>query len=503
VLLDISDYGWAVEGRGRGSRGATTAKHPAVAEPLLLKLRKARAEWQPVLLRRRRISTPSVLMAFLALQFLIPARLVIGGLGAVGRPSVAVGILLAFLWLVSFIRSRELPQGRQPIRWVVGGFVLLQLFGYIIGFERGLSAIEASSADRWVIFVIAMAGVALATADGIASRVELDRLLLMLVGLAAVMSIIGALQFLGIVDVTQYIRIPGLRLNSELIGIGERGGPGFARVASTANHYIEFGVVLSLVLPVAIHYALFSPPGGRRWLRWSAVGLIAAGIPFSISRSAVLAIALAMALMAVIWPWRQRYNALVITIGATAAFHVLQPGVLGTIKALFTNADNDPSVQARIERTAYVMDLWSLRPWFGRGAGTVVPEQYILLDNQLYGTLLAGGVVGFVGLVAFFLAPYFIARSIRLRGSNQETRHLAQSLAVILPVGVLASGTFDSLSFATFVGVIFIVVGAIGAQWRLERISPHRPLAGSASGDKFVATPLMAGWYERRQARES
>src|SRR5690625_5134423 len=153
----------------------------------------------PALLRPWRVSTEALLMAFLALQFLIPARLVLGGLGAVGRPSVAVGILLVFLWFVSLIRARELPAGRQPVRWIIGGFVLLQLFGYVVAFDRGLPAVEASAADRWLIFVIAMAGIALATADGVATRRQLDRLLLMLVAMAAAMSFIGALQFFEIV----------------------------------------------------------------------------------------------------------------------------------------------------------------------------------------------------------------------------------------------------------------------------------------------------------------
>jgi hypothetical protein len=475
------------------------------SSPILLRwpavVQRAREDQRPILLRARRLSTLLLLVIFLALQFMIPARLVIGGLGAVGRPSVAVGILLAFLWFVSLVRARQLPQGRQPVRWVIGGFVLLQLFGYATGYDRGLPAVEASSADRWLIFIIAMAGVSLATADGVATRRQLDRLLLTLVGLAAVMSFIGALQFLEIIDLTQYIRIPGLQRNSELIGIGERGGPGFARVASTANHYIEFGVVLALIFPIALHYALFSPTGRQRWLRWGAVGLVAMGIPFAISRSATLAVGLAMILMLTIWPWRQRYNAMVITIAATAAFHVVQRGVLGTIMSLFANAENDPSVQDRIARTDYVMELWALRPWFGRGAGTVIPDQYILLDNQLYMTLLAGGVVGLIGLVVFFLAPYFVGRSIRLRGSDQETRHLGQALAVALPVGLMVSATFDSFSFATFVGVIFIVIGAIGALWRIDGMRLDRPLAVSAPGDKFVATPLMAGWYERWRAQ--
>lgn len=474
-------------------------------EPVLLRyprnLDVARHDWQPVLLRRRRPDTVVLLIAFLAAQFLIPARMVIGGMGAVGRPSVALGLLLVFLWLMSVFRSGQLPSGSQPIRWVVGIWVAIELAGYAVGYDRGLPVVEASAADRWLIFVLATAGIALATADGIATRKQLDTVLKALIGFTAVMAAIGALQFLRIVDLVQYIKLPGLSLNSDLIGIGARGGPEFARVASTANHYIEFGVVLALVLPIALHYAMFARPGSqRRWL-WVAVGLIAAGIPFAISRSATLAVIMGLGLMATVWPWRQRYNALILGVVATAAFHVMQPGVLGTIRALFTNAEDDPSVQDRIARTDYVMNLWELRPWFGRGAGTVIPSEYILLDNQIYMTLLAGGVLGVTGLAIFFLAPYFVGRSLRLRGADQETRHLAQSLAVAMPVGLMVSATFDSFSFATFVGVVAIVMGAIGALWRLDHQSPHeRVLQVAAPGDKYVATPWMARWRPGRAA---
>jgi len=477
-------------------------------EPSLLQLprgaRAAREPWAPVILRSRRPGTLVLLIVFLGLQFLIPARLVIGGLGAVGRPSVAIGILLVFLWVLSAIRPHELPLVHsQPIRWVIGGYVALQLFGYAVGLDRGLSSVEGSSALRWVIFTVAMAGIALATADGVSTRQQLDRLLLAMTGFAAVMSFVGVLQFAEIVDLTDYIQIPGLHENTDLIDPGER-GPGFARIASTANHYIEFGVVMALILPIAMHYALFSPPGLQRYFRWAAMGLIAVGIPLSISRSAVLAIVVGMGLMAVIWRWRQRYNALVLAMLATAVFHVIQPGVLGTIKSLFLNLDNDPSVQDRIERSGYVFNLWAQRPWVGRGAGTMIPEEYILLDNQWYVTLLAGGIIGVGGLALFFLVPYLMGRSIRLRGDDQETRHLAQALAVAMPIAVLVSGTFDSFSFVTFVGVIFIIIGAIGALWRLDRTSPTKPMQAAAPDDRFVTSPLAVSWRDRHNvARRS
>lgn len=448
----------------------------------------------------RLISALGLLVIYLALQILIPARLVIGGMGAAGRPSVAVGLLLAFLWVLSAVRQRGLPDGRQPIRWAVGAFLAVQLIGSVVGFDRLATAGEVSAGDRWLIVTVAFAGVVLAVTDGIRSRAELDRLLLTLVGLASAMSIVGVLQFFGVVDLTEYIRPPGLQVNFELIGISARGDGDFPRVPGTANHYIEFGVVLALVLPVALHYALFSPPGVRRWVRWVALGLVALGIPLSISRAAIVTVLVTMGMMAVIWPWRQRYNALVLGVMAAAAFHVLNRGVLGTIMALFTFAEYDPSVTARIERTETVMDLWHRRPLLGWGSGMVTPEEYLLLDNQIYMFLIAGGVLGVTAFLVLFFVPYVLGRSVRLRGSDQEARHLGHALAVTMPAAVLVSGTFDSFSFATFVGVMGILIGATGALWRLDGTTVSRPLQVAHPGDKFVTTPLTADLSSRLHA---
>lgn len=479
----------------RVSAGRTRPQEELDFEPVLLRRPGRTEEWQPVLLRRRRISALALLIAFLLLQFLIPARLVIGGLGAVGRPSVAVGILLAFLWCVSMRRPHRLPAGRQPVRWLLAGYLAVQLIGYAVGYDRLLPQVEANAADRWLIFMVAMVGVALAVTDGLITRRQLDTLLRTLVALAAAMASVGILQFFRIVDLTQYIRIPGLRHNSALIGVGARGDGDFARVAGTANHYIEFGVVLALVLPIALHFAFFASPGRGRVVQWVCVVLIASAIPLSISRSAMLTVAVSMVLLGVVWPWRRRYNVLVVGLVGIAAFHVVNRGVLGTIRSLFTNMDNDPSVQNRIADQDFVQRMSEARPWLGRGAGTVIPERYILLDNQFYGTLLGGGVLGLAALLALFAVPYFMARSIRLRGRTEEARHLGQALAAIFPAGVLASGTFDSFGFATFVGTVFVSVGAVGALWRIEAVGRAQPVQDR--GGPYVAAPLFSGVAER------
>jgi len=466
-------------------------------EPALLRRPGSGREWEPALLRRWRPPTLVLLVVFLCLQFLIPARLVVGGLGSIGRPSVAVGILLAFLWVVSARRPGRLPSGRQPVRWLLGGYLAVQLVGYAVGYDRLLPQLEANSADRWLILSVAIVGVTLAVTDGLVTRRHIDLLLRTLVTLASVMAVVGILQFLRVVDLTRYIRVPGLRANRELIGVGARGDGDFARVAGTANHYIEFGVVLALVLPIALHYAFFAPPG-RRAGRWLCVALIASAIPLSISRSAILTVAVSMVCLAAVWPWRRRYNVFAVGLVGLVVFHFVNRGVLGTIRSLFTNMDNDPSVQNRIADQAFVQRMFAERPWLGRGPGTVLPERYVLLDNQIYGTLVAGGILGLLALVALFTVPYLMARSVRLRAADEETRHLGQALAAVFPAGLLASATFDSFGFATFVGTTMVLVGAVGALWRLEGVRPWQPI--STEQGAYVTVPLTAGLRSRVRA---
>jgi O-antigen ligase/polysaccharide polymerase Wzy-like membrane protein len=408
-----------------------------------------------------------LITAFLALQFLIPARLVIGGLGAAGRPSVVIALGLSLIWLASWFSSNGIPTGFQPVRWIITAFFTTAILAYAVGYARGLSAAEASGTNRQLILVIAMCGLAVTIADGVPDRQSLDTVLRRLTHFSAVMSAVGAIQALFRVNPTDYIRIPGLQANAALLGIGERGNEDLARVAGTASHFIEFGVVLAMVTPIAVHYALLSTGRSQQVRRWGLVLLIASGVPFSISRSAVLTLGVSLTVLAVAWTWRTRIRALIIGVVATAAFRVLRPGILGTILSLFRNSKNDPSVQHRTDDYPVVEQYFSNRPWLGRGLGTFLPRQYILLDNEFLVTLICGGLVALATFVMLFVGGYFVGRSIRHHGIDDSARHLGQALAASLIAGLLAAGTFDAMSFPTFVGVLFLLLGAVGALFRL------------------------------------
>ncbi|WNV76010.1 O-antigen ligase [Geodermatophilus sp. DSM 44513] len=420
-----------------------------------------------------------MLMLYVGLLFILPARLVLPGMGGAGRPTVALGLGLLLWWLLTRLHPHLATPGWQPVRLVLCLLTITILISYAAGLDRGLLPLEARSADRYLLIFGAWLGVALTAADGLRSRVHVDRLLTALICAGTFTALLGALQFYNI-DLTPYLRFPGLVYNQDLVGVGVRGGPDFNRVYGTQQHYIEFGVVLAMLLPIAIYRAFTAITRTNATLRWTQVAIIAASVPFSISRAGVLGVAVGSLVLSAAWDWRRRLKAALIAGLALVAFRAAVPGVLGTLKSAFLNVEADPSIQGR--RADYAA-TWSYivdRPWFGRGVGTYVPEIYRLLDNQYLGALLETGIAGTLAMSVAFLSAYWLGRTLRRRGGDRDDTHLGQALAATASVAIVTSFTFDSLAFPTFAGVFFLCLGVAGAMWRLVRdrtpSDPHRQL---------------------------
>lgn len=428
--------------------------------------------------RRARADAVTVLTGLVVLLFALPARLVFPPLGAAGRPAGLAGLAILGWWLLSHLVPSLTPRGRQPVRTAILVYLWVYLVAFTLGYARGLPGIEASSSDRALLTTLGLAGVALVTADGIPDRARLDVLLRRLTVGGAVMALLGEIQFVFGIDLVGKIKVPGLSLNAGLIGVASRGDAGLRRVAGTASHYIEFGVVAALLLPLALHYALYARDRAERQWRWAIVAVIGAAVPFSISRSAFLCLIASLVVLAALWRIRMQAQALVVAVVAMMALRFVVPGLLGTILSLFRNMGSDPSVQNREADYPIVFRYIAERPWFGRGPGTFVPERYILLDNELLGTIVSIGYVGLAALLGVFLTGFFLARSVSKHTAHPETRHLAQALAAAIVGAMVASVTFDSLGFPIFAGTLFLMVGAVGALWRTDRAEDPMPPRG-------------------------
>ena len=417
----------------------------------------------PVTSRRGHLDAVSFLKVFVIIVFLIPGGFVIGALGAAGRPSMLVGLLGLLWWACERVfPTSSFDRRFQPVRLATICFAAAILVSYVAAYARPIDAVESRGADRGLILVFGLVGLTLLAADGITSRKRLDSLLIWVVTGATIIAAVGVLQFFTGFDLARVLRFPGLSVHSGVQGIQERSD--LNRVAATASHPIEFGVVLAMAFPLAIHFALHAT-AHRRWA-WARVVLIAMAVPMSVSRSGTLAFGIAFLVMWLSWPVRLKARSLVVGIAGALVMRLFIPGLLGTIKSLFTNLWNDPSTQGRTQDYGVVGDFFAQRPITGRGFATFLPERYITLDNQYLGLLVETGVAGTIAFIALFLVGFGTARGAR-RGADEETRSLGQALAAACLAAMVVAGTYDLLSFTMSAGLAFLLIGCAGALWRL------------------------------------
>ncbi|WP_213456081.1 O-antigen ligase family protein [Rhizomonospora bruguierae] len=436
------------------------AVHLADLEPSLIRERT-------YVTRRRytRIDAAVLLSAMICLLDLIPASLILPGMTDIGRPALLVGMLLWFWWVLARLNPRLVMVGPQPIRWAVLIYGLSVLISYAVGFLRGLNEIEANGADRAMMSVAVFTGVILTAADGIPNWERLRGVLRVMVLCALFMALVGLIQFTTKVDLTEYLMVPGLQAKGWVPDFAARGAGDFFRVASTATHYIEFSTVMAMTLPLAIHFAIFSPTPKRRRFFIFASLVIAAAVPVALSRTGILALLVAVAVMVPVWGWRLRYNVLGFAAVLGALLMVGRPGLLGTLRDMFTNAQEDSSIQARTERYGLVGYYFAQRPWLGRGTGTWIAPQYQILDNQWLALALSNGMVGVAALAVLHITAVVLA-IIALRRSDREGRHLCAALIAAQLIAVVGAATFDSLSFTTFSTTLALMTGFCGTVWR-------------------------------------
>ncbi|MEH1013934.1 O-antigen ligase family protein [Micromonospora sp. CPCC 206060] len=414
-------------------------------------------------------ATAGIVLALL-LSYLLPARLIFPPLTTLGRPGVLLGLGLFVWWALSRLHPVLATRNRQPMRWALAGYLATLALSYAAGQARGLPALEANGADRTVLMALAGAGILLAAADGVLTRQRIDTVLRWLCWCTTLMALVALSQFALRLDLTVYLKLPPvLVFQRDLVGFDDRGGGGLVRVAGTAGHYIEFSVLMVIGLVVAIHYARFPTSRHSRQI-YTTLAIVQAGvIPISLSRTGVLALGAAVGLFALLWPLRTTLNVLAVGVGLAALIQVVRPGLLATLRALLLAGERDPSVQGRLEDYDFVAPFIRERPWLGRGVGTWLPETYQLLDNQWLVSLVSTGVVGVAGLVGLLGTGVVLASRMFRLTTDRRDRDLAAVLAVTLAVAASSAFTFDALYFSTYLITIHLLLGLVGALWRVTR----------------------------------
>lgn len=400
----------------------------------------------------------------------IPASLVVSGpLRSNGWPARLIVFWIAAMIVLGWIARRRVGEHApaEPARIApveVGAWLLLLGLSTSLAATglRELTELESAGSIRFALVLIPLTILAIGVST-LADARRCDQIVAGLLTGAAIGAVIAIAQFVVPFQWDQVLQLPGLEA-ADTGGTGSRGG--FARIRGASAHPIELGVICGAALPMGVHLARFGRSRNARVLASLATLVLIVSIPLSVSRSGVIVAILAIAVYAVTLNTRQRLSALVLAVAGLTVFRAAVPGLLGTVRAIFTGASSDDSVTGRTDDYALVNELWTDRPLFGFGLGTFRPEEYFFLDNQYLMSLVEGGITLLVVTVLSFVLSFASARGAARRATTAADASRAQAVGAAIVAIAVSGAFFDLFSFAQITVVTFLLAGVAGALWR-------------------------------------
>jgi len=422
--------------------------------------------------RRSRLGADAVtwLSVYAVLLFFVPSKLVVGVLGSAGAPSVLFGFASLLLWFLFRVgAARTTPLEPQPIRIALGAFVFSIGVTYAMAMASPISTDEVSPADVALLAIASWSGTLLVAHDGISDRNRWDTLLWRLAVCGGLLAVLGIIQVLTGQAWVDRISIPGLT-TMQAPGLFSRGV--FPRPSGTAIHPIEYGVLVTMLLPIALHVAFHHRERGR--IRWFPVLALAVIIPLSSSRSAYVCAVIGLAICMIGWPAARRRWVAGFGLAGVAAMLVVTPNLLGSIVNLFVGAAGDPSITSRTGSFDIAFQFFAQHPLFGRGLGTFLPK-YRIFDNQYLVLLVTIGIVGTLVFIALGVVAIVALLKLRRASVGDRTGDAALTLVASIVVGFVSLSMFDAFAFPMTMGALFLLLGAAGALRRIEHAPERRP----------------------------
>jgi O-antigen ligase len=423
---------------------------------------------------RRRADAVTWLTLYVVTLYAIPTSLVIDALGSAGAPSMLMGLLSFGGWALMQLSATAGGVDRferRSVRTALIAFVICVGLSYIAGMTRPIDGDEISPADVAVLSVVSWAGTALVANDAVPSLERAKALARRLAWAGGALGLLGIGQFLTGQTLIGWISIPGLRPG--VFEIFTRDG--MVRPAGTATHPIEFGVILTMLLPLALHVA-FTDHALKRWVRWLPVLVLGVAVSLTFSRSAYVSIAVAVVILVIGWPVRRRVSFLIGVAVLASALFAAVPRLFGIINSLFRNLGTDPSISSRTDSYQLFWEFFTRWPVFGRGLGTFLPK-YRIFDNEYLGLLVGVGIVGSVAFVALIVTAMVVSVRVHREVSDPALSDLGLTLVASIAAGAVSLTAFDAFAFPMTMGTLFLLLGLAGAVRRLSA-SPQ----GMASG---------------------
>ncbi|MER6940805.1 O-antigen ligase family protein [Nocardioides sp. NPDC127514] len=432
---------------------------------------------------RRGVDAVTWLSLYTFAVFVIPSWLVFRPLGSAGSVSMLMGLGSFALWVLLSI-GRPLPVDRppQPMRVVLALFLFSIGVTYVIAMSRPISRDEVSPADVAILAMVSWVGTLLLAGDAIPSMARVHVLVWRLVVGGTFLAVLGLAQFFARQIFVDRISVPVLTPMTT-VELAMRNG--LVRPAGTALSPIEYGTLMGMLVPIALHVG-FQHRNLNPIVRWTPVVLICMIIAASSSRSAYLGAAIAVAVCMIGWSRKQRAMVLGLAVGGLGLVFLVAPRIINSVTGMFVGAEEDPSVTSRTDSYGVAWFFVDRNPFFGRGLGTFLPK-YRIFDNQYLQMMVSIGIIGLLLFVAFVVATFIQLSRVYRACEDPKTRDLVVALIGAAAAGFAGLAFFDAFAFPMTMGTIFLVLGLASAVTRLERtdrsgrageVAHHDGLAG-------------------------
>jgi O-antigen ligase len=358
---------------------------------------------------------------------------------------VLLGILMV-AWLIPALAARRLELRVGPT--IVASLCLL-----IAMLVSSVMTLDFPSAAEEMIKVAEVAAIALYAACHVRTPGDVRFLVLTLLAAGATEAFVGLFQSVS-------------RQGPESFALG-----GFIRAYGDFSQPNAFAGYLAMILPLGVTMALL--PGRERPLIIAATLLIGAGVAASLSRGALLGVAVALALIALLWsPASRRVLAMTLAAGiAVTTFSVVgvvPRDVTERVAVLFENfltfnaaaIELTPANFALVHRLAHWQAAWAMfqaNPLLGVGPGNFdtayqlyhVPRWPLSLGhahNYYLNTLAELGIIGFAALIAFLVTVFRrIGQAVKWSPPGPTVFRAASLGALGAAVTLSAHNAFDNM----------------------------------------------------------
>ncbi len=387
------------------------------------------------------------------------------------EPYRLVVLLVAVVWIASLLAEPDVI--RLPRTGLVGPLLAIGLV-LACSVAVNLETIHARGVGQDVLFKLSFFTsfliVMLLIGSTIRTRVDLDRVLKILVGAGAFVGLSTLIENKTGSNVFDHLHqvIPVFVFDPSGVPSGlQSRGSGF-RVYGSAQHPLALGAALVLLLPPGLYVAWRTR---SKWW-WAALGITAIAALATVARTAVMMLLVEVIVLVCLKPAAlKRFWWMVPPF--LVAVNLAVPATLGTLKASFFPAgglvaeqSSNPGGDAsnRISDLGPGLEEAKRTPFFGQGWGTRVPERLDqqktrrILDNQWLGILLEAGWLGVLAWGWFFARNFRLLARSAIRDASDHGWLLAGLAASILGFAV-GMFTYDAFAFPQATLLMFAMVG--------------------------------------------